>query len=376
MNMNTKFVGLDLKNPLIVASGPLTGTGKGMVEASLNGAGAVITKTIVNEIRHNVRPRVIYKNKSVYNIELYSDNSLEQWEQEIDYAKKKGVKVIGSILGHTPSEIKYIGKKVESYGVDAIEMSLFSPHGEGLDGIVDSPKKLHEFTKALVDSVKVPVIVKLSANTLNIGKLAREAKRGGAASISGIDTIRAIPGVDIFKRKTFLPTYGGYSGEGIRPVSLAAVASMSQATNIPISGIGGITTGENVLEFLMLGATTVQVCSSIMINGYEHIKTIIKELEELMIKLNIANLEEIVGSALDSLLSFEEIPKEELVAFMKEGNDCKHCIGYCEKACLYGAIERNYERLDYILNKNLCTGCGLCIEVCPQNKFFLGHYSK
>lgn len=371
MDLRTKFIGLNLNNPLIVSAGPLTGTGQGMVKAMEEGAGAVITKTIVNEVRPNVKPRVLYKEKGLYNIELYSDYSLEKWEQEIAYAKDREAIVIGSILGHSASEITYIGKKVESYGVDAIEMSLFSPHGEGIDGIVDSPEGLYAFTKALTESVNIPVIVKLSANVLNIGKLAREAKRGGAAALSGIDTVRAIPGVNLYTRKALLPTYGGYSGEGIRPIAFAALASMVQATNLPVSGVGGVSKGEHVLEFSMLGADTVQLCSSLMLNGYRHLKTILQELEDLMKNLNIESLDEVRGEALESLLSFEEIPKEPLVAFIKEKEECHHCPGYCQSVCLNRAIIKNND--GYTVDKEKCAGCGLCASVCPDQRISLSY---
>ncbi len=334
-----------------------------MVKAVERGAAAVITKTIVNEIRPNVRPRVMKNECGLYNIELYSDFSLEHWEKEIAYAKSHGVIVIGNILGHSASELTYTARKVESYGVDAIEISLFSPHGEGIDGIVDRPERLYELTKSVVDNVKIPVMVKLSANVSNVGNLAKEAKKAGAAALSGIDTVRAIPGVNLRTGKALLPTYGGYSGDGIRPISLAAVASMAQATNLPVSGVGGISKGSHVLEFIMLGANTIQLCSSVILNGYEHVSVILREMEEIMKELNIHSLEKIRGVALESLSSFEEIANEPLVARIMNNHRCDECTGLCKKACLYEAID--IKDGEYRVIEKQCTGCGLCPSVCP-----------
>src|SRR5699024_3847792 len=111
-------------------------------------------------------------------------------------------------------------------------------------------------------------------NTGNIVGLAKAAEKAGASAISGIDTVRSISGVDIKRGQAFLPTYGGYSGAAIRPIGLAAVAAIAQAVNISVCGIGGIEKGNNILEYMMLGASTIQICTSIMLKGYDHIDVI------------------------------------------------------------------------------------------------------
>ena len=368
MDLSVNFLGLSLKNPIIISAGPLTGSGRMMRKAIEAGVGAVVTKTIANEIRPNVRPRLVKGKSGLHNIELYSDFTLEEWEYEIAYAKKHGAVVIANILGHTSSEIAYIAQKVEQFGVDAVELGLSCPHGEGLDGVISEPSELYELTKAVVDRIKIPVMVKLSANTANVVKLAKAAEKAGASAISGIDTVRSIAGVDIERGQALLPTFGGYSGDAIRPIGLAAIASISQATSIPICGIGGITNYEHIVEYMMLGASTVQVCTSIILNGYEHISTLLDGLKSWMVQHGYENFDEIKGIALASLKSFEEIKQEPHVSQVIGSCKSIRC-DKCEKSCICEAIKLNNENV--LVDTKQCTGCGLCASVCPQGIFEL-----
>lgn len=369
MGLSVNFMGMKLDNPIIVAAGPLTGSGNMLRKGIEAGAGAVVTKTIANEVRSNVRPRIVANNLGLQNIELYSDYTLEEWEKEIYYAKEKKGVVIANILAHTPSEMAYLAKKVEKFGADAIELGISIPHGEGIEVLITDPKRLYALTKSAVDSVKIPVMVKFSANVNNMTLLAKTVKLAGASGVSAIDTVRAIIGVDVEKGRTLLPTYGGYSGEGIRPIGLGAVASISQAVNIPISGIGGISSYKNVLEYIMLGASTVQLCTALMLNGFEKIGEIINGIESWMEKKGYSCIEDFRGSALESLKSFEEIPREPFVARVKgycNGDKCQYCI----RSCIYDAISINHHN-DIVINYEKCTGCGLCASVCKKNNIYL-----
>ncbi len=365
MDLSVEFMELKLKSPIIVAAGPLTSSGKMMRKAVEAGAGAVVTKTIANEIRSNVRPRLVKSPLGMQNIELYSEYSLEEWENEIAYAKEHGAIVIANILAHSPSEMAYIARRVEKFGADAIELGISSPHGEGIEVLGADSTALYRFTKSVVDNVNIPVMVKLSSNVTNLAKLANAAEMAGASAVSGIDTVRSIIGVDIEKRESLLPTYGGYSGEAIRPIGLGAVATISQAIGIHVSGIGGISNYRHILEYIMLGATTVQMCTSIILNGFEHVNNVLNDLDEWMSTRGYHSLEQLRGTALSSLKSFEEIKLEPYIA--KANKDCGdfNC-NKCVKACIYGAIEKN--DTEVIVDEYRCTGCGLCVTLCPGKK--------
>ncbi|MCG8571332.1 MAG: hypothetical protein MJB14_14455, partial [Spirochaetes bacterium] len=284
MDLSTNFMGMKLKNPLILSSGPLTRNGEMMLKAIEAGVGAVVTETILNEVRPNVIPRLVSKGNGLQNIRLYSDFLLEDWEKEIGMIKNAGGVVIANILAHSPSEMAYLGKRVEKFGADAIELGISSPHGEGLEGIGASPEDLYEMVKRVVSSVKIPVMVKLSANVTNLPLLAKAAKNGGAKGLSAINTIRSIMGVDIETMTPLLQTYGGYSGDPIRPIGLASVATISQSVDLPISGIGGISSYKHFLEYVMLGADTCQIQTAIILKGYAVISQILTDLKVWMEK--------------------------------------------------------------------------------------------
>jgi dihydroorotate dehydrogenase len=148
-------------------------------------------------------------------------------------------------------------------------------------------------------------MVKLSQNTTNISKVAKAVKAAGGSGVTAINTVRGILGVDLEKAEPSLSTYGGISGEYIRPLGLASVATIAQTTDIPICGVGGISSAENALEYMMLGASTVQVGTEVMIKGKESIRKIVQNLEIWAQNHNVKNLSEIRGKALDNLKAFD-----------------------------------------------------------------------
>lgn len=369
MALSVDFMGLKLKNPIIVAAGPWTRNGEMIKKAIEAGAGAVVTETILNEIRPTVRPRIVSNpSRGIQNISLYSEIELEDWEDEIAIAKSSGGIVIANVLAHTPSEMAYIASRLEKFGADAIELGLACPHGEGIEVLASDPKKIYEITRKVSENVKIPIMTKISQSVTNIPKIAYSIEKGGASAISAIDTIRSILGVDITTGKPLLPTYGGYSGAPIRPIALAAVATIVQATKLPVCGIGGIETSKNVLEYIMLGASVVQIGTAVMLNGYDYINTIVSDLNAWMEDNDIPSIDAIRGKALSSLKSFEEIGIEPLVSSMFKSclrNECQECV----KSCLYSAISKPFHEVHIDTNK--CTGCGLCVSRCPDSNMKL-----
>lgn len=368
MTLALEFMGLKLKNPIIVAAGPWSRNGEMIKRAFIAGAGAVVTETIVNEVNIDVRPRVAYHGGGVQNIRLYSDILLEEWEREIDIAKSHDGIVIASICAQTSSEISYIAGKMEKIGVDAIELGLASPMGEGLEVMAASAEKIYEMTKKVVNSVDIPVMVKLSQNVTNMSKVACAVEKAGGSAISAIDTVRCILGVNIKERRPYLPTYGGYSGPPIKPLGLASVATIAQSTNLPVCGIGGIETCENVLEYMMLGASVIQMGTALMVHGFEHIEKVQNDLESYMQENGIEHLSEIRGAALSAIKSFDEIQVEPKVSHLRTectGRDCNKCI----KGCVYEAISMVNNRI--LIDPAQCRGCGLCCDICPEHKIEL-----
>lgn len=368
--MRTDFLGLKMKNPVMLAAGPWSRDGKSIRKGIEAGAGAVVTETIITDSLTDICPRIAYNGFGLQNIKLYSDIQVEGWQEDMDYAKESGGIVIASISASTPSELAYLASKMELFGADALEISLSNPMWESLEIVASDPETIQKMTREVVSNVKIPVVVKLSQNVTNISRVAKAAKEGGASAVSAINTIRCILGVDLEKCEPTLSTYGGYSGSPIRPLGLASVATIAQAVDLPICGIGGIETYEHALEYILLGASAVQVGTTVMLNGYGKITEIISDLENWAEKRNITQVSQIRGKALKNLKSFDEmkVGPANCVADQKVCmTDCNKCLN----ACVYGAIEKKRGNVNININKRLCEGCGLCSSVCPQKKLSL-----
>ena len=367
-SMRTDYLGLRMKNPVMLAAGPWSRDGRSIRKGIEAGAGAVVTETIVTDSLTDTCPRIAYNGFGAQNIRLYSDIQVEGWQEDMDYAKESGGIVIASISASTPSELAYLASKMESFGADAIEISLSNPMWESLEIVASDPETIFKMTREVAANVKIPVAVKLSQNVTNISRVAKAAKQGGASAVTAINTIRCILGVDLEKCEPALSTYGGYSGAPIRPLGLASVATVAQAVDLPICGAGGVDTYEHVLEYVMLGASAVQVGTAIMLNGYEKMTEIISDLEEWAQKKQITHVNQIKGRALKNLKSFDEM-KVGPASYTADQKECMTDCEKCIKACFYDAIEKTINNVD--INQSLCEGCGLCSFVCPQNKLSL-----
>ena len=371
---NVKIMGIHIENPVVISSGPWT-RGLSKLKKGLEcGAGALITETIVGESYPDTCPRYSYDraNGGVQNIRLYSGSELENWINDlkaVTQAKRFGskTKLIASIMGTTASEVRYLAKTVERTGIDGIELGLACPIGQGPENICGDADKVYEYTREVVNAVDVPVSVKVSA-ACNLPAVVEAAERAGAAGISGIDTIRCILSIDVETQKAALPTYGGYSGAPIRPIALSTVAGIAQSTNLPIIGMGGIMDHKNLLEHIMAGACAGGIATGILLNGYDLVGKVIRDLEEWLDCHQIKDIEEIRGAALGGLKSFEEIKTEAKAAMFDspcQRTDCSKC----KSCCLEDAISIKEQGIT--IDKNLCSGCGLCLDVCPDEKIKL-----
>jgi len=226
------------------------------------------------------------------------------------------------------------------------------------------------------EAAKIPVIVKLTPNITDITRPAVAAREGGGDAISLINTIQSLVGVDI---DNFVPypvvdgksTNGGYCGPAVKPIAMNMVKSCAQHPNVqlPISGIGGIENWRDAVEFILLGATTVQVCTAVMHYGFGIIREMIPGLESYMDEKGFSTIDEMRGRALQNVLHWEDLNlKYKIVADIHE----EKCIGcqLCYTACEDGAHQAiglsgdPMNRKPHIIEEN-CVGCNLCSLVCP-----------
>lgn len=273
----------------MLASGIL-GTTKESIEF-FKKAGAVVTKSIgMEERKGHPNPTFVELEHGILNAMGLPNPGVEEYVKEI---KDIGIEnIIGSIFGKTTEEFIFVAKKMEGY-VKAIEMNMSCPHAQGY-GDAFPTAQIRKTVEKVKESVDIPVFVKLGVE--NIKERAEEAVKGGADGIVAINTIKAMA-IDIETSMPILGNiYGGYSGPAIKPIGIRCVYELS-SLGIPIIGVGGILTGKDVIEYLMAGASAVQIGSGIYYRSKEIFEKICLEIKEWMKEHGYTKLQQIRGIA-------------------------------------------------------------------------------
>jgi dihydropyrimidine dehydrogenase (NAD+) subunit PreA len=386
-DLSINFAGIKAPNPFWLASGPPSNTGYQVMKAFDTGWGGAVWKTMgVPTINVSSRYGVVNYHKTrmvgLNNIELISDRRLSDNLRDIEEVKKHfpDHAIIASIMVQTRAEWQQIVKDVESAGVDGLELNFGCPHGmceRGMGSAVGQEPKLVELiTSWVMEVATVPVIVKLTPNITDITETARAARRGGANAIALINTIQSIVGIDIDNFITYpvvgsQSTNGGYSGPAIKPIALNMVknCALDKDVAIPISGIGGIETWRDAVEFLLLGSGSLQVCTAVMHYGFGIVKKMTSGLEQYMDEKGFKTIEEITGKALAHVTSWENLNLNNQVVPSINREKCTSCH-LCYTACDDGAYqaitlsENPDDRVPIIIEEK-CVGCNLCSLVCP-----------
>ena len=270
-----------------------------MIRIFNSGAAAIVTKSI------GIEPRKGYPNPCVIELECGLLNAMglpnpgiEEFTTELIKLKKSKVTIIGSIFGSNSKEFILLGTKMQEAGVCALELNMSCPHAKGYGIEIGSDEKLVEnITANVKSSVSIPVFVKISPNLTDITKIAQSAERGGADAIVAINTLKAMK-IDIETRRPILSNkIGGYSGKAIKPIGIRCVFEIYKKVNIPIIGVGGISTGEDVIEYIMAGASAVQIGSAVYSREINVFKKICIEIKNWMKTNNYKKLDELIGVA-------------------------------------------------------------------------------
>ncbi|MFT6336765.1 MAG: dihydropyrimidine dehydrogenase (NAD+) subunit PreA [Saprospiraceae bacterium] len=387
-NLNINFAGIKAPNPFWLASAPPTNSGYQVMKAFDAGWGGAVWKTLGVPVI-NVSSRygaMNYRGSRMAgfnNIELITDRPLADNLKEIEEVKKyfPDHAVIASLMVETKEEWYQIIKDVENAGADGIELNFGCPHGmceRGMGSAVgQEPAVLQTIVEWVMEIANIPVITKLTPNISHIVDPGLAAARGGTNAISLINTIKSIIGIDL---DTYAPypvvdgkgTNGGYCGPAVKPIALEMVKELTQhpeIKNIPVSGIGGIETWRDAVEFILLGAESVQVCTAVMHYGFGIVREMKAGLEQFMIDKGYETIYDFKGKALPNVTEWKHLNlKHKVVASI----DSDKCIGcdLCYIACDDGAHqairipEANGNRIPEIIEEN-CVGCNLCSLVCP-----------
>ena len=299
MNLATKIASLKLENPTILASGIMDEDAGSMQRVFNSGAGAIVTKSIGLEPREGYpNPTVVELEHGILNAMGLPNPGIEAFADELHKLRKINVPVIGSIFGSNANEFVKLAEKMQNYGADAVELNMSCPHAKGYGIEIGSDSKIvKEITSKVKNSIKIPVFVKLSPNLTNIVDIAKSAEAGNADGIVAINTVKAMK-IDLeLKMPVLANKIGGYSGRAIKPVGIRCVYEISKNVDIPVIGVGGITTGEDAIEYFMAGASAVQIGSGIYYRGIDVFKNICDEIELWMEEYGYKNLQEIIGAA-------------------------------------------------------------------------------
>lgn len=299
--LQTNFLGIKLKNPIILASGILGVTKSSLKNVVKNGAGAVTIKSISKEARkgHN-NPILITYEGGMMNAVGYSNPGIDEAKKEFSNLDEVGAPVFASIIGTEPKDFEYMAKNFLSDEFSAVEIPLSCPHTPGFGMLAGqgTPEATSEITKAVKQNTNLPVIIKLSPGIQNLAKVAKAAQDAGADAINMGNTHGPGMVINIETKEPVMDfKVGGVSGPAIRPITVRCVYDLYKIINIPIIGTGGITTWRDAIEIIMAGASAVGVGSAVYYGGVDVFKKICDGMEEFMEQEGYANIQEMTGAA-------------------------------------------------------------------------------
>lgn len=405
-DLSTNCAGIRSPNPFWLASAPPANSGDQVKRAFDAGWGGAVWKTLGEPIV-NVSSRfgaLHYGDRKIMgfnNIELITDRPLDVNFREIEEVKKQYPQhaVIASLMVETKEQWQDIIKRSIDAGADGLELNFGCPHGmceRGMGSAVgQEPRVNQEITAWAKSYSSIPVLVKLTPNVSDIVPHGLASRRGGADGVSLINTIKSIVGVDL-DHFTPLPrvgsrsTNGGYCGPAVKPIALHMVAALARNKDfgLPISGIGGVSNWRDALEFILLGSSSVQVCTAVMHHGFGIVRDMIDGLSNWMDDKGFTRLDEVVGKAVPNYTEWGDLDLNYKVVAKIDPNLCIGCQK-CFTACWDGAHQCIYlpEQLGTIdpvvaakakseapgsvpgripfVDEEHCVGCNLCAHVCP-----------
>jgi dihydropyrimidine dehydrogenase (NAD+) subunit PreA len=386
MDIKTSYLGVGFENPFILASAPPAANGDMIRRAFEAGWAGAVVKTIGMETVKNPGNRfAVNRHKGSIigfeNLELLSELAPDAWFRIIMDLKREfpDKVIIGSIMGDARSADEWISlaRGCQDAGADLLELNFSCPHGYPEKGKGAAIGQNPDYSAAITGwlngcaDISIPIIPKLTAAVADIQHIGEAVAKAGADGICAINTVPSMFGFDL---KTLRPkpdihgmtAFGGYSGLGIKPIALRAVASLCRSPGIPVMACGGIQSGYDAAEFMLLGAPVCQVCTAVMVKGYGIIKGMQKDLSEFMEWHGFEHTEAFIGRCKDQIVPFSSLSRENGFAAVLVAERCSSC-GACHTACRDGG----YQAVQWdgglpVFDTTRCSGCSLCRHVCPK----------
>ena len=387
--LSSNFLGIKSPNPFWLASAPPTDKQINVLRAFEAGWGGVVWKTLGTQIK-NVSSRyssVDYNGSRIMgfnNIELISDRPLDINLREIKECIRlfPDRAMIVSLMADNNRESWHdLIAQAEDTGAHGLELNFGCPHGmteRGMGAAVGQDPEIARMVVGWVmERATIPVITKLTPNVHSVVPTGRASVEAGSNALSLINTIQSVTGIDL---DTFVPrpnvagksVFGGYCGPAVKPIALKMLATLSQdpvTSKVPISGIGGISNWKDAVEFMLLGATTVQVCTAVMKHGFRIVEDMCEGLSNWMDEKGFQTVDEFVGKSVPKLTHWEDLDINYHIVAEINQDKCIHC-GLCYIACedaSHQSINLEYGKPynTYSIKEEECVGCNLCKLICP-----------
>ena len=384
--LKTSVLGIEFENPFLLASAPPTASIESIDKAFEMGWGGAVLKTITPDDLEMVEASPRYatikeKGKVIclQNIELLSHETIQYWVDGIKYLKEKHPTkvIIASIMAPVErNEWQNLVRILNDTPIDAYELNFSCPHGmpeRNIGMAIGTSAEMSTLITAWVKAVATkPVFVKLSPNVTNINWISSAVERAGADGFAAINTVQGFMGIDLETLDPVLnidghSTYGGLSGEAVKPIGFRCVAQLRQSSELPILGMGGISSWEDAAQYIALGADAVQVCTEVMINGYGVISGLKSGLLNYLESKGFDSISDLKNIAIEKITSHEKLNKKSHLYPSIDKDKCVKC-GKCVRICSeseYQALNLDKECVN--LNKESCAGCSLCSHVCPKD---------
>ena len=411
-DLSINFAGIKSPNPFWLASAPPSNSGAQIHKAFEAGWGGAVWKTIGPPVlnvsnRYGAWHSGSQKMLAINNVELISDRPIEINLREMVEVKRAWPDraVIASAMVESKREAWHdIVRRIEDTGADGIELNYGCPHGmseRGMGSAVGQvPEYCEQITSWVMEVSKIPVIVKLTPNITNIVMPARAAVAAKANALSLINTVNSIIGVDLDTLQ-LTPSiggkggHGGYAGPAVKPIALNMLAALGTdpivaGSRLPISGMGGIATWKDAAEFLLLGASSLQVCTAVMHYGFRIVEDLCDGLSNWMDSKGFATMDEVIGKSIHRVSDFKDFDLSFRAVARIDQSKCIKC-DICYVACNDTAHQcidmidasgrvvppHSYDvrsngrqtavetRPTVVVREADCVGCRLCFNVCP-----------
>jgi len=388
-DISANFLGIKSPNPFWLASAPPTDKKINVLRAFEAGWGGVVWKTLGSQVK-NVSSRysaVGYHGGKVMgfnNIELISDRPLDINLKEITECIKlfpDRAMVVSLMADNDRKSWHELIKKVEDTGAHGLELNFGCPHGmteRGMGAAVgQDPQIAGMVVEWVTEAATIPVITKLTPNVHSPVPTGIASVKAGSNALSLINTIQSVTGIDL---DTLVPNpyvagksvFGGYCGPAVKPIALKMLTTIAQdpiTSRVPISGIGGVSTWKDAVEFMLLGASNVQVCTAAMNHGFRIVEDMCEGLSNWMDEKGYTNITDFIGKSVEKITHWEDLDINYHIVANIDQNKCIHC-GLCYIACedtSHQSINLSYGKPynTYSIKEDECVGCNLCKIVCP-----------